>query len=79
MNSPRRIEEGQERRHYPVPCHLQPAYAALHSGLELPHAERAATRIVSLPMSPTITEAQVSRTCEVLHEAVGSSEIGAPS
>ncbi|RDH77702.1 DegT/DnrJ/EryC1/StrS family aminotransferase [Mycolicibacterium moriokaense] len=50
--------------HYPVPCHRQPAYQEF---LEtLPVAERAADEILSLPMSPTISDAQVDRVCEVL-------------
>jgi dTDP-4-amino-4,6-dideoxygalactose transaminase len=55
--------------HYPVPCHRQPAFAAF-SGESLPVAERAAERIVSLPMWPTITDAEVWRVCEVLQEAL---------
>ncbi len=56
--------------HYPVPCHRQPAYAsAAHE--PLPVAEAAAARILSLPMSPTLTTAQVERVCSTLAEAVG--------
>ena len=51
--------------HYPVPCHLQPAFAAYADG-SLPVAEAAAGRILSLPLSPTITTGQVDRVCEVL-------------
>ncbi|MET0698647.1 MAG: DegT/DnrJ/EryC1/StrS family aminotransferase [Mycobacterium sp.] len=50
--------------HYPVPCHRQPAYAEFAESL--PVAERAASEILSLPMSPTITDRQVDRVCEVL-------------
>jgi dTDP-4-amino-4,6-dideoxygalactose transaminase len=52
--------------HYPIPCHLQPAY--LEFTESLPAVEQAATEILSLPMSPTITDAQVDRVCEVLCE-----------
>jgi dTDP-4-amino-4,6-dideoxygalactose transaminase len=51
--------------HYPVPCHLQPAFAEFSPG-RLPVAERAAGRILSLPMSPTTTEAQVDRVASAL-------------
>jgi dTDP-4-amino-4,6-dideoxygalactose transaminase len=51
--------------HYPVPCHLQPAFAEFADG-PLPVAEAAAERILSLPMSPTLTTAQVDRVCDVL-------------
>jgi dTDP-4-amino-4,6-dideoxygalactose transaminase len=55
--------------HYPIPCHQQPALAALHKSAPfhtLPAAERAAGRILSLPMSPTLTIEQVTRVCDVL-------------
>jgi dTDP-4-amino-4,6-dideoxygalactose transaminase len=54
--------------HYPVPCHRQPAFAEFADG-PLPVAEQAAERILSLPMSPTLTEAQVDRVSDVLSRA----------
>jgi dTDP-4-amino-4,6-dideoxygalactose transaminase len=60
--------------HYPIPCHQQPALAALHESLpvaqKLPVAERAASRILSVPMSPTLTVEQVARVCDVLGGAL---------
>ncbi|MBO0876653.1 MAG: DegT/DnrJ/EryC1/StrS family aminotransferase [Pseudonocardia sp.] len=53
--------------HYPVPCHLDAAYGDYRESL--PVAERAADRILSLPMSPTLTERQVARVCNVLRDA----------
>ena len=54
--------------HYPVPCHLQPAFARY--ALEpLPVAEAAADRILSLPLSPTLTSEQVERVSRVLDSA----------
>jgi dTDP-4-amino-4,6-dideoxygalactose transaminase len=50
--------------HYPIPCHRQPAYREFAEAL--PVAERAADQILSLPMFPTLTDAQVDRVCEVL-------------
>jgi dTDP-4-amino-4,6-dideoxygalactose transaminase len=45
--------------HYPVPLHLQPAYASLrYSPGDFPVAERRAERILSLPMFPEITPEQ---------------------
>jgi dTDP-4-amino-4,6-dideoxygalactose transaminase len=54
--------------HYPVPCHLQPAFARY--ALEpLPVAEAAADHILSLPLSPTLTNEQVERVSRVLDSA----------
>ncbi|MDA3624190.1 DegT/DnrJ/EryC1/StrS family aminotransferase [Saccharopolyspora oryzae] len=53
--------------HYPVPCHLQPAFEEF--GERLPVAERAAGEILSLPMSPSLSDGEVARVCEVLRGA----------
>ena len=46
--------------HYPTPLHLQPAYAHLQIPRgSLPVTERVAEEIVSLPMYPELTEAQL--------------------
>src|SRR5215212_3944830 len=46
--------------HYPVPVHLQPAYASLgHKEGDFPVAERQAQRLLSLPMFAELTERQV--------------------
>jgi len=42
--------------HYPKPLHRQPAYA--RPGQDFPQAERAARRVLSLPMSAYLSEAQ---------------------
>jgi UDP-2-acetamido-2-deoxy-ribo-hexuluronate aminotransferase len=41
--------------HYPKPLHQQPAYARYWDGKPLPHAEMAATRVMSLPMSADLS------------------------
>lgn len=47
--------------HYPIPLHRQPAYVALGYGdVSLPHTERAAAEIVSLPMYPELTDEQIA-------------------
>jgi dTDP-4-amino-4,6-dideoxygalactose transaminase len=57
--------------HYPVPLHLQPAYAHLgYRQGDLPITEKIAREIISLPIYPEITEAQVDRVVEVLREAL---------
>ncbi|MBB4911304.1 DegT/DnrJ/EryC1/StrS family aminotransferase [Actinophytocola algeriensis] len=50
--------------HYPVPCHLQPAFSTYSR--ELPVAEEAAMHILSLPMSPNLTSAEIDRVCASL-------------
>jgi len=51
--------------HYPIPLHLQKAYAALNYRLgDLPVAEKAAAEIVSLPMFPQLTAEQQARVAE---------------
>ena len=46
--------------HYPVPVHIQPAYRGrLRGGDSLPETERAAREVLSLPMYPELTEAEV--------------------
>jgi dTDP-4-amino-4,6-dideoxygalactose transaminase len=42
--------------HYPIPCHLQPAFKQWHR--ELPNCERASKRILSLPCYHSLTEQQ---------------------
>lgn len=57
--------------HYPVPIHLQPAFAHLgHHVGDFPRAEAAAAEILSLPIFPGISEAQQSRVVAALVAAV---------
>ena len=57
--------------HYPVPVHLTGAYAHLGLGRgSFPIAERAAERILSLPMFPHLTERQQSFVVDCLARAV---------
>ena len=51
--------------HYPIPLHLQKAYASLNYRLgDFPVAERVAAEIVSLPMFPQLTSDQQARVAE---------------
>lgn len=53
---------------YPWPIHRMTAYQYLgYAEGSLPQTEQAAREIFSLPMYPSLTDAQVARVCEVLH------------
>ncbi|MER6072923.1 DegT/DnrJ/EryC1/StrS family aminotransferase [Streptomyces sp. NPDC001817] len=59
--------------HYPAPVHLTPAYRHLgHSRGDFPNAEKAAERILSLPLYPQITPDQQQRVVDTLTDALGS-------
>jgi UDP-2-acetamido-2-deoxy-ribo-hexuluronate aminotransferase len=53
--------------HYPRPLHRQPAYA---QDVSLPNAESAAERVISLPMSADLTEAQQDTVIAALRNAL---------
>jgi dTDP-4-amino-4,6-dideoxygalactose transaminase len=54
--------------HYRTPCHRQPAFSL--NGTRLPVTERAAKRIVSLPMFPHLTDQQIDQVVDALRLAV---------
>lgn len=55
--------------HYPIPLHLQPAFASLgHRPGDFPVAEKAASEILSLPLYPQMTEEQVGRVAAAVRE-----------
>jgi len=59
--------------HYPVPVHLQPAYADLgHRRGSFPVAERCAAEFVSLPMYPELTDGHIEAVVEAVGEALGT-------
>ena len=55
--------------YYPIPLHRQEVYQSLCKGLRLPHAETVAAQVLSLPMFPMLTDAQMDRVCEVVARA----------
>src|SRR5690606_18818077 len=64
--------------HYPIPVHLQPAYAHLaHKRGDFPVSEACAESFLSLPMFPELTESQIERVAAELKNAQGkvSSEL----
>lgn len=53
--------------HYPVPLHLQPAYAHLgYAQGDFPVAERCASQFLSLPMFPELSDAEINEVCDNL-------------
>jgi UDP-2-acetamido-2-deoxy-ribo-hexuluronate aminotransferase len=72
-----RVEAGMQARgiptavHYPVPLHLQPVFAGARlPAAGLPVSERAAQRVISLPMHPYLTDEQQVRVVHALRAAV---------
>jgi dTDP-4-amino-4,6-dideoxygalactose transaminase len=54
--------------HYPVPCHLQKAYASLgHKVGDFPNSEYLADHCVSLPMFAELTDDEVARVIDVIN------------
>jgi dTDP-4-amino-4,6-dideoxygalactose transaminase len=57
--------------HYPIPLHLQKAYANLgYRPGDFPVSERVARRILSLPMFPAMSQADQERVADALARAV---------
>jgi dTDP-4-amino-4,6-dideoxygalactose transaminase len=57
--------------HYSVPVHLQPAYADLgYARGSFPQSERAAAEVLSLPLYPEMTDAQLEAVSRVVQAAV---------
>jgi len=53
--------------HYPMPVHLQPAYRDLSYGPgAFPHSEKAASQVLSLPLFPEMTDAQIHAVMRVV-------------
>jgi dTDP-4-amino-4,6-dideoxygalactose transaminase len=53
--------------HYPIPVHLLPAYADLgYQRGQFPHAEKAASEVLSLPMFPELTPVMRNEVAQAL-------------
>jgi UDP-2-acetamido-2-deoxy-ribo-hexuluronate aminotransferase len=58
--------------HYPIALHLQPVFAHLGLGAgRFPVSEAAASRVISLPMHPYLTDEQQLKVVRAVREAVG--------
>jgi Predicted pyridoxal phosphate-dependent enzyme apparently involved in regulation of cell wall biogenesis len=57
----------QTQVHYPVPPHRQGAYPEL-AGCELPVTERLQGEVLSLPLNPVLTDAQVARVIDACRQ-----------
>ncbi|MFC5952184.1 DegT/DnrJ/EryC1/StrS family aminotransferase [Pseudonocardia lutea] len=69
-------EEGIDTAvHYPVPCHLQPAYRRF-ADRALPTSEAAARHVLSLPLFPHMSSVQVDRVCAALKRIGREAVIG---
>jgi dTDP-4-amino-4,6-dideoxygalactose transaminase len=59
--------------HYPVPAHLQPAYADLGYGRgDFPRAEAAAEQVLSLPLYPELSSEAVAEVAAAVKKAVAN-------
>jgi dTDP-4-amino-4,6-dideoxygalactose transaminase len=57
--------------HYPTPVHLQPGWRALgHTEGDFPASERAARSVLSLPLFPGISDAEIDLVVAALQDAV---------
>jgi dTDP-4-amino-4,6-dideoxygalactose transaminase len=53
--------------HYPIPVHIQPAYASLgYRAGSLPEAERLSREVLSLPLYPEMTDEMVGDVCQAV-------------
>ncbi|MDB9512011.1 DegT/DnrJ/EryC1/StrS family aminotransferase [Kamptonema animale CS-326] len=58
--------------HYPIPCHLQPAYPNLGNLGDFPNAENLCKQILSLPMYPGLRKTQVEQVVAGIASLIGN-------
>jgi dTDP-3-amino-3,4,6-trideoxy-alpha-D-glucose transaminase len=58
--------------HYPIPLHLQPAFAGTGKAGAFPVAEKAAGEILSLPLYPEMTDAQADAVIDAVRAVAGT-------
>ena len=65
--------------HYPIPVHLQPAYADLGYGPgAFPRAESVAKEVLSLPLYPELSPQAVAQVAEAVKQVVGTKQVTVP-
>jgi dTDP-4-amino-4,6-dideoxygalactose transaminase len=58
--------------HYPVPCHLQPAYQNLGNPGDFPNTETLCQQILSLPMYPGLSNTQIEQVVGAIESSINS-------
>lgn len=58
--------------HYPIPCHLQPAYQNLGNPGDFPNTETLCQQILSLPMYPGLSNTQIERVVRAIELSFNS-------
>ena len=62
--------------HYPIPCHLQPAFTNLGYQIgDFPQAEKQANQILSLPMYPGLSHSQIKEVVAVLTSILSGDQL----
>lgn len=57
--------------HYPIPCHLQPAYKNLgYKTGDFPNSETLSQQILSLPMYPGVSEEQINYVVQTISQII---------
>lgn len=56
--------------HYPIPCHKSEIYKNLYQGYDLTIAEKLASRILSLPIGPHLSDSKVEYVVETINKIV---------
>jgi dTDP-4-amino-4,6-dideoxygalactose transaminase len=64
--------------HYPIPCHLQPAYTYLgYQQGDFPHSEALCEQMLSLPMYPGLTSNQVYQVVDAITSVISRQAVAA--
>lgn len=58
--------------YYPIPNHRLPSLTHFAPGLELPETERAASQVVSLPVHPSLSQADLDRIVAAVNAVAGA-------